>query len=182
MRICRNFGASTPDVARHLRILTVNKRQMLLPSARTRIISTTVRTVEIKSVAAIASLFAGLDFGDIKHVVDQFQKTCFAAAADRVDVFTLIGGGVTSSLSRVEDARMPRRQRRTKFVAQSREEGALGPVGGFGLVARLHKFVRALIHQRLKVLLVLPQFGKRLPQPADDLSHRDGVDQDGLYD
>ena len=26
------------------------------------------------------------------------------------------------------------------------------------------------------------QFLKRLPQPADDLSHRDGVDQDGLYD
>src|SRR5579862_3676077 len=31
-------------------------------------------------------------------------------------------------------------------------------------------------------MLVSLQFLKCLPQPTDDLSHRDGVDQDGLYD
>ena len=39
-------------------------------------------------------LFACLDSGDIKHVVDQSQQM-LAAAADRADVFKLIGGWVT---------------------------------------------------------------------------------------
>jgi hypothetical protein len=47
-------------------------------------------------------LFAGLDFGHIKHVVNQSQEM-LAAAADRGDVFTLIGVGLLSLRSR----RMP---------------------------------------------------------------------------
>ena len=38
-------------------------------------------------------------------------------------------------------------------MAHIGQERALGPVGGLCLVTRLHKFVRALINQRLKVLL-----------------------------
>ena len=67
-------------------------------------------------------------------------------------------------------------------MAHVGQERALGPVGGLRLIPRLHEFMRALLNQRFKVLLVLLQFLKRLPQPADDLSHRDGVDKDGLYD
>jgi hypothetical protein len=39
-------------------------------------------------------------------------------------------------------------------VAHIGQERAFGPVGGLRLVTRLHKFVRALIDQQLKVLLV----------------------------
>ena len=123
--------------------------------------------------------FASLDFGDIQHLVDQFQEV-LAAAADRVDVFTLIGGWVT--LAQEAGGRQDDAEGRTKFVAHIDEEEALRPGGGLRLVTRLPKFVRALINQRLKVLLVSLQFLKRLLQPANDLSHRDRVDQDGLYD
>ena len=101
-----------------------------------------------------------------------------AAAADRGDVFKLIRCWVTPAQELgggQDDA-----EGRSKFVAHIGQECALGPVGGFRQVTRLHQLVRALLHQRLKVLLVSLQFLQRLPQPADDLSHGDGVDQDGL--
>ena len=101
-----------------------------------------------------------------------------AAAADRAHVFTLIVRWVT--LAQETGGCQDDTEGRTKFVAHIGQKRALGSVSGLRLVTRLHKFVRALINQRLKVTPVSLQFLQRLPQPADDLSHRDGVDQDGL--
>ena len=111
----------------------------------------TVRTVEINSLLDREILFASLDLGDIKHLVDQAEKM-LSAAADRADVFKLIGDWVTQAQEFggcQNDA-----EGRTDSVAHISQERALGRVGGLGLISRVNQLGGSLRHQASQVPLV----------------------------
>ena len=92
-----------------------------------------------------SSLPASILATSLSIAVDQPQEM-LAAAADRADVFTLIGGWVTvaQEAGRCQDDA----EGRAELVAHVSQERALGPVGGLRLIARLDKFVSALFNQR----------------------------------
>ena len=76
---------------------------------------------------------AGLDFGEVEHVVDHAQEV-FAAGLDDAEALLLIGrhAGIGLEHLGVADDAV---ERRAQLVAHSGEEGTFRAVGGLGLIA-----------------------------------------------
>ena len=78
---------------------------------------------------------AGLDAGDVEHLVDELEQV--AAALE--DLRRPTSWSVLGEVVELEQLREPedRVERRAQLVAHPRQELALGPVGGLGRVAGL---------------------------------------------
>lgn len=91
---------------------------------------------------------AGLDLGKVEDLVDQFEKM----AAGRVDVAGIFGDLFRRQRVTVAGKQIGKAddgiQRRAQFVAHVREERALGPVCGLGLLLGLdQRHLRLLARQ-----------------------------------
>ncbi len=97
---------------------------------------------------------AGFDLGQVEDVVDDAQQV----PGGGVDLFQALGlfeggGFPLHDVRHAEDGV----HRRADFVAHVGEEGALGPVGGFGGGACVGQLAGALGHQFLEVFAILGQ-------------------------
>ena len=106
---------------------------------------------------------AGLDLGEIEHLVDHAQEV-FAAVAHDIEAFAVMGRELRRAHEdlRVADDAV---ERRAQFMAHVREEHALGAVGRLRVLLRHGQFTRALLHELLQPPL-LP--GGAAQPPAEE--------------
>ena len=106
-------------------------------------------------VAAFQLQPSGLDLGQVKNVVDDGQQV-LSGAVDLVEPDALFrcDAGAAQQMTQADDGV----HGRADFVAHVGQEGALGPVGGVGLLARQGQFRRAARHQFFQMVPMVIEF------------------------